>query len=236
MCMKRNYTLDIIRTLAIVLMVIFHFIYDLTLFEIVDWNIPDGPGWRQFRWVIISLFFLALGISLVFAYQAKFRMKKFLIRILKIGLGALAISIGSYYFVNENWIFFGVLHFIALSSIIAVSFVNLPKVSLVLGSVIMFIGAVGVIHGRWPFHIIFNDLPIYTNDFVSIFPWLGVVFIGIYFGHTKYLRDDPLANRSKQIGPKLLSLIVWPGQHSLTIYLLHQPILIGVLYLITALL
>ncbi|MCP3865813.1 MAG: DUF1624 domain-containing protein, partial [Aestuariibacter sp.] len=75
---NRNITLDAIRTLAIVLMVVFHFAYDLRFFGWVDWNVPNGKGWREFRYVILTLFFVSVGASLVLGNFRKFNLKMFL--------------------------------------------------------------------------------------------------------------------------------------------------------------
>ncbi|MFC4699618.1 heparan-alpha-glucosaminide N-acetyltransferase [Glaciecola siphonariae] len=224
---QRNITLDMTRTLAIVLMVIFHFIYDLKLFGWIDWDIPDGQGWQQFRWVIVSLFFLALGSSLHFAYASSINYSKFLKRVLQISAGALLISIASYIAIPSNWIFFGVLHFLALASIICVGFANWPKLSFIIGISFFILAASDVLISRWPFHLLFDGLPDYTNDFVAPVPWLGMVFLGISLGHTQWLKRDPLQGK---INPAVLRFAVWPGQHGLMIYLLHQPIMIALLY------
>ena len=234
MAMQRNITLDFFRTLAISLMVIFHFIYDLKLFAVVDWDIPDGVGWQQFRWVIITVFFLCLGVSLKFAHSQTFKPKKYLTRLLQITAAALIISIGSYVFVPDNWIFFGVLHFIAFSSIVAIPFLKSPKAAFLCGMSIILVGALGLVKTRWPFHILFENLPSYTNDFVGIFPWLGVVLLGISLGYSKWLISDPLYKLSQTLSPKVNTLMSWPGQHSLSIYLLHQPVMVGVLYLLVS--
>lgn len=231
--MQRNYTLDIIRTLAIVFMVIFHFIYDLKVFGYIEWDTPDGEGWREFRWLIISLFFICLGISLTFAHKRAYRWQKFWLRMGQIGGAAAIISIVTYFAIQKNWIFFGVLHFLALSSIAAIGFVRMPKLSLAIGLSIITIGLMQLVPSRWPFYVMFDNLPSYTNDFVALFPWLGLVFIGISLGHTAWLQKDPLrfllASEQQTWQTKGL---LWPGQHSLSIYLLHQPILMGSLYLI----
>jgi uncharacterized membrane protein len=233
--MNRNQTLDITRTLAIVLMVIFHFIYDLKFFGYLNYDIPDGSGWQQFRWVIISLFFLCLGVSLTFAHQKQFKRSKYLKRLVQISAAALLISIATYFAIPENWIFFGVLHFLAFASLIVVWFVKLPWVSFGLASIFITIGALQIISPRWPFSILFEGLPSYTNDYVAIFPWLGVVFVGVFIAHSKWLNNDPLANVITAKYGALPKILTWPGQHSLSIYLLHQPILMGLLYLTTLL-
>lgn len=229
--MNRNYTLDIVRTLAIVLMVIFHFIYDLKFFAYITWDIPDGNGWQQFRWLIISLFFLCLGISLTFAHKHALRVQKFIYRVAQISAAALIISIATYFAIPENWIFFGVLHFLAFASCVVIFFVNKPKFSLFIGAVFISVGALEVFPNRWPFHLVFDGLPKYTNDYVAIFPWLGMVFIGVFIAHTQWFQNDPFATSS---GRARKAWLVWPGQHSLSIYLLHQPIMMGALYLLSS--
>ncbi|MDT0594063.1 heparan-alpha-glucosaminide N-acetyltransferase [Glaciecola petra] len=231
LAMHRNITLDIARTFAICLMVVFHFIYDLKFFGYINWNIPDGHGWVQFRWIIISLFFLCLGVSLSFAHAKQFKGRKFFLRLMQISLSALLISVATFFAINDNWIFFGVLHFLALSSVIVIFFVSYPRVSLSIGIVFVVIGVMQVVPSRWPFHLLFDGLPKYTNDFVAIFPWLGLVFIGVSLGHSEWMKNDVLAPSLSN--SKHLATLVWPGQHSLSIYLLHQPIMMGILFLIS---
>ena len=230
--MKRNITLDITRTVAIVLMVIFHFIYDLKFFGFVDFNIPDGIGWQQFRWLIISLFFVCLGISLTLAYEKHFLLKKFLVRTAQIALSAALISLLSYFTIPNNWIFFGVLHFLALSSLIVVCFVRLPKLCFLIGISLLVFGSLQILPSRWPFDLFFENLPKYTNDYVAILPWLGMVFLGVPIAYAAKFRQDPLLKYYNNSAPFWQTCLIWPGQHSLSIYLLHQPIMLGLLYLI----
>jgi uncharacterized membrane protein len=229
----RNNTLDMVRTVAIVLMIVFHFIYDLKLFEYVSWDTPDGQGWREFRWVIISLFFLCLGISLTFTHQHAFKTKKFIRRVSQIASAAFVISIASYLFIPQNWIFFGVLHFLAFASCVVVWFVRFPLLCFCIGTGFLAAGILQWVPVLWPFNPLFSDLPTYTNDYVAIVPWLAMVFFGVTIAHSQWFINDPLKALSTLVNANVLNYIMWPGQHSLRIYLLHQPILVGILYAFT---
>lgn len=214
---NRIFSIDVLRTVAIVLMVVFHFIYDLKFFGYVDWDIPDGEGWRTFRHVILSSFFICLGASLHLSYQRAINWKKFTKRLIQILASALAISLVSLLMVPNNYIYFGVLHFIAVASLLCIMFANKPRISLLIGLCIIATYNIGWVSGIWPFNYIRSYLPSYSNDYVGLFPWVGVVFIGIWFASTAFLQNDPLKNIEKN------TWLALPGKHSLVIYLVHQP-------------
>ncbi|BFM10564.1 hypothetical protein R50072_07170 [Simiduia litorea] len=221
--LARNITVDLIRTLAIVLMVIFHFIYDLRSFGYVAWDIPDGPGWKQFRYVILTLFFICVGVGLAYVHGKKTQWRGFFRRFVQVLLGAALVTAMSLVMFPDNWIYFGVLHFIALASVLALPFARRPMLALGFGLLFLIAYNLGVIHSSWPFIYIGQWLPSYANDFVPIIPWFGIVCLGVFLGHSNWLARDPL----KYIALKPWQ--AWPGRHSLLIYLVHQPVLVGFL-------
>lgn len=220
---KRIVSLDLLRTLAIVLMVIFHFIFDLRHFGWVDWDIPDGVGWRHFRYVILSLFFICVGIGLCYGHGRAFRGKKFAVRATQLAIGAALATAMSLIMFADFWIYFGVLHFILLASVVSVGLVPYPKLATILGLVIILLGVSGQVATTWPFDYFSAYLPQYTSDYVPIVPWLGVVLLGIGLGYSRWLNDDPWRHCWQA------ERLAIPGKHSLVIYLIHQPILYAIL-------
>ncbi|UTA47114.1 DUF1624 domain-containing protein [Simiduia sp. 21SJ11W-1] len=226
---QRNITVDLLRCIAIVLMVVFHFIFDLKMFGLHQWDIPDGAGWREFRYVILSLFFLCVGVGLVFAHGPVIRWRLFFWRELTLVAGAVAISLASWILARDQWIYFGVLHFIAVASLVSLPLVNHPRLALV-AALVMLLGAtildwphawpLSYLVAAWP-----EWFPDYTADWVPLIPWLALVWVGIALAHSPALLRDPAARL--RISAKLL----WPGRHSLLVYLVHQPILMGAIYL-----
>lgn len=222
----RNTTVDLTRTLAIVLMVMFHFVYDLRTFGYHDWNIPNGPGWRHWRQVIVTLFLLCVGIGLVYAHGHCVKWRNLARRLLQITGAAILVSLASYATYPENWIYFGILHFIAVASVLSIPLVNAPRLALLAAVALLLATHFGVVETRWPYYALFPNLPWHPNDFVPLIPWLSAVWVGIAMGHSRWLEKDPLANVPYQ------RALAKPGQHSLIIYLVHQPVLIGLLFLI----
>lgn len=223
----RIFTLDVLRSLGIIMMVIFHFIYDLKFFGYVSWDTPDGAGWRSFRHLILGTFFICLGASLHSSYQTGINWKKFTTRLCQILSAALAVSLASLVMVPNHYIYFGVLQFVGLACLACVGFAQRPRLALVIGLGIVISYQVGWVSAIWPFNYIQAYLPTSSNDYVSLFPWLGVVFMAIWLASTSFWQNDPLQQF------KQYSFLAWPGKHSLVIYLVHQPVLFAMFGLIT---
>ena len=223
MAATRNVTIDIMRTIAIVLMVIFHFAYDLHFFGWVDWNVPNGSGWKEFRHIILTLFFLSVGASLVFAHRQRVDFKSYAKRIMWIAVWAFAISLFTYQFFYSNWIFFGVLHFIAVASILCLPLVSYPVIATSVGVLSVALFLTNGITSKWPFNLWELGLPASPNDYVALFPWIGVVLLGIGVGLFFVKGFDPCASL------KLSTKFTFLGRHSLMVYVLHQPLFFAIL-------
>ena len=122
---KRFPLIDQIRGFAIVLMIIFHFFYDLKIFGYNNINFSKDFFWYELPRVIVFLFMLAMGLSMPLIHSEKVNWKKFWPRWIKIALGALVISIYTYFMFKSAWIYFGTLHCIALASLVSLPFINI---------------------------------------------------------------------------------------------------------------
>ncbi|GLX77733.1 hypothetical protein tinsulaeT_10730 [Thalassotalea insulae] len=221
----RHAGIDIMRATAVILMVIFHLAYDLNFFNVAAIDIPNGDGWREFRVLIVTLFLLSMGISLKLAYPSQLHWSKFIKRITKLGVSAVLISFASLLIVPENWIFFGIIHFIFFASLCCIAFRNSPNIALIIGGIILLVDYMQLVPRRWPFNYIEAYLPQYTNDYTAIFPWLAIPFIGIWLAHQKLFVNYPFKNIKC---PKYAEFI---SKNALIIYLLHQPIFFAIFYL-----
>jgi uncharacterized membrane protein len=229
----RYQLIDILRGVAIVLMVFYHFCYDLTYFQLVQFDFYRDPFWLNLRTLIVSLFLTLVGVSLVLAAEHGINKRRFFKRLGLLVLFALAITITSYIMFPGRTIVFGILHFIAFASVAGLLFVHWPVASLLLG--IGFVGLNLVFQ-----HQLFDQTWLHwlglmthkpaTEDYVPVIPWFGVVLIGIFLGH-RLQRDSVLQffRMFHSKGPPARGL-AFAGRHSLLIYMLHQPILLGLLW------
>ncbi len=225
---QRLLWVDAVRGFAIVLMVIFHFCYDLRYFGYVDWHIPNGPHWWPFRYLIITLFIFTVGVSLSLAHKNHFNQSTFIKRIAQLIVSAAAITIMSLFLFPKAWIYFGILHFIAAASLLGILLVRAPYISLVIGGVILVGYWLGLLSNTWPFEWFSQWLPDDTEDFVPLFPWLGVMYIGVGFAGVFPIKKFDISRN------KLTNNLGFIGKHGLIIYLVHQPLLFAGFILINA--
>ena len=227
----RRTAIDALRGVAICLMVVYHFCFDLRYFRVIAANFEQDPFWLGFRGLIVTSFLTLVGISLVLADRAGSRPAHFWKRIALITACAAAVSIGSYQMFPRSFIYFGILHCIALASILAQPLLRHPRIALVLGLAV-------IVAGLFVHHPSFDSRELswlgfttrkpLTEDYVPLAPWAGVVFIGVAIGNALW-RTDFSVLRPFATMPGWLQ---WLGRHSLAVYMVHQPLLIGALWMV----
>jgi uncharacterized membrane protein len=228
---RRIEAVDAVRGLAIVAMVVYHFVFDLRFFGVVRADFEGDPFWLTYRAIVLTAFLLVVGLSLVLAREAGVTSRRFARRVAVIGMCALAATIGSYLVFPQRFIYFGILHCIAVASVLARPLAGRPAPALGLGIAAIVAG----LTLRHPFFdaratswLGFTTVKPPTEDFVPLFPWLGVVLAGIWLGHALLRRDfAPIAPLARTP-----SALRWLGRHSLAIYMVHQPLLLGILWLV----
>lgn len=237
---ERFWEIDLLRGIAIVMMAVSNLVTDLGYFGISSINVNSG-FWFIFARVVVSMFLFLVGISLTLSYsmmrertRREIRMK-YLVRGLKILGWGMIITLVTLVFLGGDFIVFGVLHFIGVAVILAHFLLRYRFLNLFLGISLVSIGTYlqSMSFGfYWLVWLGFRPHGFYSVDYVPILPWLGVVLIGLYFGNTLYpkgKRRFRMRDLSSRMPMKLLCLL---GRNSLLIYLIHQPLLIALLWLL----
>ncbi|BCW98509.1 MAG: hypothetical protein KatS3mg024_1336 [Armatimonadota bacterium] len=230
--------LDVFRGSAIVLMVAYHFCFDLGYFGHIRADFNHDWRWLSFRAIILSSFLLTAGASLGISAARGLNAHRFLKGLGQVAGAAALVSLGSWLVFPRSWIFFGVLHCIALSRIIGLAFIGRPQAALGTGVAVTIAGHIFHIPAldapalRWIGMMTFKPL---TEDYVPLFPWTGMFLTGMWVGD-QLLRSEPMkALRRWESRSTAVQLLAWAGKRSLIIYLLHQPLLFAVFYAVRAL-
>ncbi len=237
--LSRLWEIDTLRGIAIVEMVFFHFMWDLNFFRVYQTDIL-GTAWQSFARNIAATFIFVMGVSLTLSYT-RYQEKnepvapfsKYFRRGAQVfGLGML-ITVATYFFIGRGFVVFGILHLLGASIILAYPFLPLTRwVSLVTG--LIFIG-LGIYFDRllapfpWLIFLGIKQRGFYMVDYYPLFPWFGVALLGIFAGKTLYPQGRPRFSLPDFSQASVVRVLRFLGQHSLLIYMVHQPILIAVL-------
>lgn len=226
---------DALRGFAVAQMIIYHFIYDLAYFGWIHLTMTRDQPWIAWRAAIVTQFLLLVGISLVLRTSFKPSVIDFWRRWAQIAAAALLVTIGSWLVFGPRFIYFGILHFVA-----AVLLLVQPLLRLKGGNIA--VGLVCIVIGLTYTNEFFNTPPATifgfmtfkprTEDYVPLFPWIGVVFLGAglaaLWQRTQWRIPNVLIPLNDRAPRWLLFLGTWP----LTIYLVHQPVLLGTMQLL----
>ncbi|MDJ1157045.1 heparan-alpha-glucosaminide N-acetyltransferase [Chelatococcus sp. SYSU_G07232] len=229
---------DVARGVALLAMVVYHFAWDLSFLRLIETNIVSEPFWRLLARATAASFLALVGASLVLAHRRGIRWRPFLRRLGTVALAAAGITLATRLTFPDSYIFFGILHCIALSSVLALPFLRLPLT-------VTATAALGALAAPSLLAAPVFDTPALqwlglmtyaprTNDYVPIFPWFGAVLFGIVVA--RLLLQHAVETRAFLWRPTARPgrFIAFAGRHTLVVYLLHQPVLLGTLFLVAA--
>lgn len=226
---RRLHFIDAARGVALLAMAIYHFTWDLDYFGYVKPGLATSGGWAYFAHAIAGSFLFIAGYSLFMAHGRKWRLHSFIRRMAILIAAGLAITVVSYMMMPETVIYFGILQSIAAASLIGLLFVRLPAiVTLIVAAIVLalpHIVSFPALDPRYLAWIGLADHPPMSNDYVPLFPWLGAFLAGLAVAR---LTLDWL-KRQPQF-PRKSGVFCFLGRHSLIFYLVHQPVLFGLVW------
>ncbi len=232
--LRRIDAIDVARAFALLGMVAYHLSWDLAYFGFAPPNLPFTSGMRILANIVASAFLGLVGVSLAIAHRDGVRWRPFLFRLGRIVAAAALVSAATAYTAPEMPIWFGILHCIAVSSLVSIPFLRGPAwPALLVGA-----AAVAAPHAfasplfnpTWLLWLGLGVREPSTLDWRPLLPWAGAALIGVGLTRLALGRflGSPLAQwRARFIPTRALAFI---GRHSLAFYLVHQPILFALLF------
>ncbi|MGI5936868.1 MAG: heparan-alpha-glucosaminide N-acetyltransferase [Oscillospiraceae bacterium] len=221
--MKRIDLLDAWRSLAILCMLVYHFLYDLTVFGFMETEKFESPGLDALQLFICCSFILVSGISSRFS-------RNNVGRGLIVLCAGLLVMLGAY--VAGEPILFGILQFLGVATIIyglAGKYIErlnrniAAPLFLVLFAVTWVWTENTLVEATWLWPLGFIHRDFYSADYFPLMPWFFLFLFGTWVGGIiKELKE------ASWLHTPLHPALTWPGRHSLLIYLLHQPVLYGI--------
>ena len=233
---------DALRGLAMVWMTVFHFCFDLSHFGYWPQDFRHDPFWTQQRTAIVSLFLFCAGLGQAIALDQAQGWGRFGRRWLQIAGAALLVTAGSFLMFPHSFIYFGVLHGMAVMLVIARLTAGWgPWLWLAGGAALALPWAMAAalmgpwamaaegFNSRWLNGLGLITRKPFTEDYVPVFPWLGVMWWGMAAGQVLLRRQRAWLAAALPAPVRPLAVL---GRWSLSYYLLHQPVMIGALMLV----
>lgn len=231
--------IDQLRAVALLWMSVYHFCFDLNHFGLIHQAFLSDPFWTTQRTAIVSLFLFTAGLSQAVALHQGQGWPRFWRRWAQVAGAALLVSVGSWFVFPKSFIYFGVLHGIAAMLIVA-------RLTGGWGAWLWPLGALAIAlpwlapaaMATWPALEALNQPGAnalgfitrkpFTEDYVPLLPWLGVLWWGLAAGRWVLANRPHWLGGAGQGGFMARSMAAW-GRWSLSYYLVHQPVFMGLI-------
>lgn len=239
--------IDLLRAAAMLWMTAFHFCFDLDFFGLIQEDFYRDPLWTGQRTAIVSLFLFTAGLSQAVAVHQGQTWARFWKRWLQVAGAALLVTAGSVAMFPNSFIYFGVLHGIAVMLIVV-------RATAGWGAWLWWLGGLAIAlkfaapyaMAHWPALGVLNEpalnwlglidrKPI-TEDYVPLIPWLGAMWWGMAAGEWALRHRPHWLGSADAATTGVRRGLVTLGRWSLSYYLLHQPVLLGLVWLCVQLL
>ncbi len=233
----RLWEVDAARGVAILMMALYHLLYDLDTFAGYAINSTSG-FWARFADATAFSFVFLVGVSLTLSYSREGNRRrgrclfgKYLLRGARIfGYGMLLTAFS--WLMGIGVILFGILQLIGVSIILAYPFLRFKTLSLILGLLVIAAGAYVQSRGLSSESVLLLPLGVVPTDismpdYRPLLPWFGVALLGVFAGNLVYGNGGRIARNAER--PLAATPLTFLGKHSLVIYLIHQPIIVALL-------
>jgi uncharacterized membrane protein len=224
--------IDALRGFAVLAMIAYHATWNAAFFGYLPSDLMFGVAGTWSARLIAGAFLVLSGVSLVLAHEAGFEPRRFWRRLAILAAAAALVSLVSILAMPGLPIYFGILHAMALFSLLALPFRRAPLVVVAGAAAIVFglaffTPGLGLDRG-WLWLAPPADLPVMA-DYAPTIPWFAVLLTGIVLVRLPVVRA---LLQGQSLAPAVLARL---GRWSLPIYLTHQPILFGLFLALRAL-
>ncbi|MEY3124938.1 MAG: hypothetical protein RLZZ573_1458 [Pseudomonadota bacterium] len=247
MNVQRLDSVDLLRGAAMLWMTFFHLCFDLSQAGLIAANFYADPLWTLQRTCILGMFLLCAGAGQAIALQQGQSWHRFWRRWVQIAACALLVTAGSALMFPGSLIYFGVLHGMAIMLIVVrltaglgVWLWPLGAAAIAMKTVASYAISTGVwstfLNEKWLNWLGLVSVKPITEDYVPLIPWIGVMWWGMALTQwwvARAVSISPAPSATQTLSP-VLRPIAALGRWSLSYYMLHQPVLLGVLWVLTA--
>jgi len=244
---QRSPFIDALKGGLVILMIVYHSCFVAVMFKLAAIDIYAGFWW-VFPRVIAAGFVSLAGWNLAGKRARGAGFGGFARRAGFLALISLGISIATWPALGTNFVFFGVIHLVAASTILAYPLLGRPVLALSVGVACL---VLGLVLGQYRFDfpwlawLGFRPKGLYPSDYLPLLPWFAWTAFGAAAGdiaavikkHRSALSAGKKKNQNKQPATnKIVGALAVVGKKSLVVYLVHLPLLYGLGWLVTVVL